>query len=218
LSKESGVPVPRLQEFLLGEASQHRVDLHATTLLWVSPEDKAGATRVPGWPEPAITVTIREKLVTPAPPTGLDVITGEDTSLQDGQPKYYEIQTRSGSHYLLENGEPIARFNELEKAEAARTMYVAELAAMYERKAERYLQSLQQQQSLSGAQVPMDKSEIIKEYDRLVDGPAARKRLEKERPSLVAARDQAVTKLRREKVNQELAKKQALQQGRAARR
>ena len=218
LAKESGVPVPRLQQFLLGEASQDRVDLHATTLLWVSPEDKAGATRVPGWPEPAITVTIREKLVTPAPPTGLDVITGEDTSLQDGQPKYYEIQTRSGSHYLLENGEPIARFNELEKAEAARTMYVAELAAMYERKADTYLQSLQQQQSLSGAQVPMDKSEIIKEYDRLVDGPAARKRLEKERPSLVAARDQAVTKLRREKVNQELAEKQHLQQARAARR
>jgi hypothetical protein len=80
------------------------------------------------------------------------------------------------------------------------------------------LQSLQQQQSLSGAQVPMDKSEIIKEYDRLVDGPAARKRLEKERPSLVAARDQAVTELRREKVNQELAQKQALQQMRARRR
>jgi len=50
-----------------------------------------------------------------------------------------------------------------------------------------YLQSLQQQQSLSDEQLPTDKSEIIKEYDRLVDGPAARKRLEKERPSLVAA-------------------------------
>jgi hypothetical protein len=43
------------------------------------------------------------------------------------QPKYYETQPQ--------NGEPIARFNELEKAEAARAMYVAELAAMYERNA-----------------------------------------------------------------------------------
>ena len=81
-----------------------------------------------------------------------------------------------------------------------------------------YLQSLQRQQSLSGEQLQADKSEIIKGYDRLVDGPAARKRLEKERPSLVAARDQAVTELRREKVNQELAQKQALQQTRARRR
>jgi phage regulator Rha-like protein len=46
------------------------------------------------------------------------------------QPKYYEIQPQ--------NCEPIARFNELEKAEAARAMYVAELAAMYERNAERF--------------------------------------------------------------------------------
>jgi hypothetical protein len=171
LAKESGVPLPRLQQFLLGEGSQDRVDLHATSLLWhsVSPEHKAGATRVPGRSELAITVTIRQKLVTTAPPTGLldvikayDDITGEDTSLQDAQPKFYEIQTRSGSHYLLENGEPIARFNQLEKAEAARAMYVAELAATYERNAERYLQSPQQQQSLSGAQLPKDKSEIIK--------------------------------------------------------
>jgi hypothetical protein len=81
-----------------------------------------------------------------------------------------------------------------------------------------YLQSLQQQQSIPSEELQADKLDIIKEYDRLVDGPAARKRLEKERPSLVAARDQAVTKLRREKVNQELAEKQHLQQARAARR
>jgi hypothetical protein len=49
------------------------------------------------------------------------------------QPKHYQIQTRSGSHYLLENGEPIARFNQLEKAEAARAGLVAKLAATYER-------------------------------------------------------------------------------------
>ena len=52
-----------------------------------------------------------------------------------------------------------------------------------------YLQTLQQQQSVSREELQVDKSEIIKEYDRLVDGPAARQWLEKERPSLVAARD-----------------------------
>ena len=45
------------------------------------------------------------------------------------------------------------------------------------------LQSLQQQQSVSREELQVDKSEIIKEYDRLVDGPAARQWLEKERPS-----------------------------------
>jgi hypothetical protein len=45
------------------------------------------------------------------------------------------------------------------------------------------------------------------QYDRLVDGPAARKRLEKERPSLVAARDQAIVELRREKLQKETAEK-----------
>ena len=62
LAKESGVPVPRLQQFLLSEARQDRVDLHATSLVWhsLSPEDKAGATAVPGRSEPAITVTIRQ--------------------------------------------------------------------------------------------------------------------------------------------------------------
>jgi hypothetical protein len=108
LAKESGVPVPRLQQFLLSEARQDRVDLHATSLVWhsLSPEDKAGATAVPGRSEPAITVTIRQKLVTAALPAGLD---------------------------------------------------------------------------------------IIKAYDDIVDGAEARKRLEQTNPSLVAARDKAIT-------------------------
>jgi hypothetical protein len=42
-----------------------------------------------------------------------------------------------------------------------------------------YLQSFQQQQSISSEELQADKSEIIKEYDRLVDGPAARRDLEK---------------------------------------
>jgi hypothetical protein len=71
-----------------------------------------------------------------------------------------------------------------------------------------YLQSFQQQQSISGEEPQTDKSEIIKEYDRLVDGPAARKWLEKERPSLVAARDQAIVEIRREKLQKETAEKQ----------
>jgi hypothetical protein len=134
LAKESGVPVPRVQQFLLSEARQDRVDLHTSTLVWhtLSPEDKAGATAVPGWSEPAITVTIREKLATTAP----------SASLLD----------------------------------------------------------------------------VIKAYDDIVDRPEARKQLEQTNPGLVAARDKAVTELRREKVNQELAQKQALQQTRARRR
>jgi hypothetical protein len=69
-------------------------------------------------------------------------------------------------------------------------------AAADGKKIHTYLQSLQQ--SLSAEQRQSDNSEIIKEYDRLVDGPAARKQLEKERPCLVAARDQAIVELRRE--------------------
>ena len=70
-----------------------------------------------------------------------------------------------------------------------------------------YLQTLQQQQSVSREELQVDKSEIIKEYDRLVDGPAARQWLEKERPSLVAARDQAIVELRREKLQKETVEK-----------
>ena len=70
-----------------------------------------------------------------------------------------------------------------------------------------YLQSFQQQQSVSIEELPTDKCEIIKEYDRLVDGPAARRRLEKERSSLVAARDEAIVELRREKLQKETAEK-----------
>ena len=50
-------------------------------------------------------------------------------------------------------------------------------------------------------------SDPIKEYDRTVDGPEGRKRLEKQRPSLVAARDQAIVELRREKLQKETAEK-----------
>jgi len=41
---------------------------------------------------------------------------------------FYDLEPRDGSHYLLENGKPIARFDELEKAEALRAHLVAELA------------------------------------------------------------------------------------------
>ena len=61
-------------------------------------------------------------------------------------------------------------------------------------------------------------SEPLKEYDRIVDGPGARKQLEQTNPGLVAARDKAVTELRRDKENQELAQKQHPQQARGARR
>jgi putative DNA primase/helicase len=81
-------------------------------------------------------------------------------------------------------------------------------AAVDGEKIHTYLQSLQQQQSISREELQTEKSEIIKEYDRLVDGPAARKRLEKECPSLVAARDQAIAELRREKLQKETAERQ----------
>jgi hypothetical protein len=52
--------------------------------------------------------------------------------------KFYDLHRRDGSHYLLENGEPIARFDEFWKAEAVRARYVADIAAMYERNADRF--------------------------------------------------------------------------------
>ena len=70
-----------------------------------------------------------------------------------------------------------------------------------------YLQSLHQQQSISGEELQDDKSDIIKEYDRLVKSPEARRELEKQNPGLVAARDQAIVELRREKLQKETAEK-----------
>ena len=70
-----------------------------------------------------------------------------------------------------------------------------------------YLQSFQQQQSIPSEELQADKSEFIKEYDRLVDGPTARRELEKQNPGLVAARDQAIVELRREKLQKETAEK-----------
>jgi predicted short-subunit dehydrogenase-like oxidoreductase (DUF2520 family) len=74
-----------------------------------------------------------------------------------------------------------------------------------------YFQSLQQQQSIPSEELQTDKSEIIKEYDRLVDGPAARRELEKQNPGLVAARDNAVVEQKRQRLQQELAARSARQ-------
>jgi hypothetical protein len=71
-----------------------------------------------------------------------------------------------------------------------------------------HLQSLQQQQSISGEERQDDKSDIIKEYDRLVMSPEARRELEKQNPGLVAARDKAIVELRREKLQKETAERQ----------
>ena len=48
--------------------------------------------------------------------------------------KFYDLQPGAGSHHLCENGVPIARFDDLEKAEAVRARYVAEIAEIHERK------------------------------------------------------------------------------------
>jgi hypothetical protein len=65
--------------------------------------------------------------------------------------------------------------------------------------------------SSSIEELQTDKSEIIKEYDRLVDGPAARRELEKQNPGLVAARDNAVVEQKRQRLQQELAARSARQ-------
>jgi hypothetical protein len=71
-----------------------------------------------------------------------------------------------------------------------------------------YLQSLQLQQSISGEELQADKLEIIEEYNRLVKSPEARRELENQNPGLVAARDQAIVELRREKLQKETAERQ----------
>ena len=50
--------------------------------------------------------------------------------------KFYDLAPAAGSYYLLENGKPIARFDELAKAEAVRAQLTNELAARYEQNAE----------------------------------------------------------------------------------
>ena len=69
-----------------------------------------------------------------------------------------------------------------------------------------YLETLQQQQSVSADELHVGKSEIIKEYDCMVKSPEARRELEKQNPGLVAARDQAVVELRRENSRKKLLK------------
>jgi hypothetical protein len=71
-----------------------------------------------------------------------------------------------------------------------------------------YIQSFQQRQSIPSEELQDDKSDIIKEYDRLVKRPEDRRELEKQNPGLVAARDSAVVELRREKLQKETAETQ----------
>jgi hypothetical protein len=54
--------------------------------------------------------------------------------------KSYDIEPRGGSHYLLENGKPIARFNTLKTAIAAREQFVEQLAEEYERRLDRQIE------------------------------------------------------------------------------
>jgi putative DNA primase/helicase len=64
-------------------------------------------------------------------------------------------------------------------------------AAADAEKIQKYLASLEQQQSLSGA---------IEEYERQVNGPESRKQLENENPGLVAARDAAIIRRKKQQV------------------
>jgi hypothetical protein len=55
-----GYPKSVLHEFLLNEAHLRRADLHPSTSLELTSEDRDGAMAVPGKSEPAITVTFTE--------------------------------------------------------------------------------------------------------------------------------------------------------------
>lgn len=59
LQKRVGCSKEALHSFLLEEARHGDADLHPTTVLDLSPEDREGALSVPGKIEPAITVTFR---------------------------------------------------------------------------------------------------------------------------------------------------------------
>ena len=55
----------------------------------------------------------------------------------------------------------------------------------------------------------VDRLALIKAYDVLVKSPEDRKKLERTAPLLVAARDQAVVELKREKIAAELAQRKS---------
>jgi len=59
LLRRTGCSKEALDSFLLEEARAGNADLHPTTLIDLSPEDRDGALIVPGKAEPAITVTFR---------------------------------------------------------------------------------------------------------------------------------------------------------------
>jgi hypothetical protein len=123
LAKESAVPVPRLQQFLLSEARQDRVDLHATSLVWhsLSPEDKAGATAVPGRSEPAITATIRQKLAT----AGLDIIKAYDDIVDGAEARKRLEQTNPSLVAARDKAIAELRREKLQKENAEKAHKVA---------------------------------------------------------------------------------------------
>jgi hypothetical protein len=49
-----------------------------------------------------------------------------------------DIEPDHGSHYLVVDGVRVARFNEVEKADAARSLWIEEMAAEHERQAYRF--------------------------------------------------------------------------------
>jgi Zincin-like metallopeptidase len=75
-------------------------------------------------------------------------------------------------------------------------------AAADAEKIQKYIYSLQQQQAIPEG---ISLADALQEYERRVDGPEARKQLEKENPPLVAARDAAVVQQKKERLQRELA-------------
>lgn len=78
-------------------------------------------------------------------------------------------------------------------------------AAADAEKIQKHLCSLQQQQSIADG---ISLADAIKEYERRVDGPEARKQLEQINPQLVAARDKAVAEMGRAKLQDGIAANQ----------
>ena len=62
LLERTGLPKKALHSFLLEEARAGNADLHPSTLINLSAEDREGLLPVPGSTEPAITVTQRREL------------------------------------------------------------------------------------------------------------------------------------------------------------
>jgi hypothetical protein len=127
----------------------------------------------------------------------------------EGYQRTARLLTESFGYRLIDESGDRFRFASADSSASGRIIdLLCEPDAAMGRVAAGSVHHMQQQQSLSDEELQDDKSDIIKEYDRLVKSPEARRELEKQNPGLVAARDQAIVELRREKLQKETAERQ----------